>query len=277
MEAIADFELLSRYDYPASDYNKAEAIYKNCIEALADDSAYAESLAASLQTEMAKLAAVKSVKKLSGMDALTLILTAGQSLPETIAIYVGVKLTDVPVIWQDVSPELLKSSGSATLWGRIAGTPYPVSIALSVEGKSTAALERLIYDYGALELTGCAAESVAAFNSAMDKAKQVLSNDNSTQLEIDRAKAALKFAKYALTDPRSATLSLKEEPPVIEKNEENPKPGDTPDHSDKPNETPINPKPEQGKSGRIIAAIAAGVVLLAGVVTAGILLMRKKK
>jgi alpha-L-fucosidase len=273
IESIAEFELLSRYDYPESDYNAAEVVYKKCLSALTNDSADAEALAASLQTEMGKLSAVKSVKKLSGMDALTLKLTAGQSLPETIAIYVGGELTDVPVIWQDVSPDLLKASGSATLWGRIAGTPYPVSIALSVEGKSSAALESLIEAYKGLDLTGCTAESIAAFNSAMENAKKTVNAESSTQQEIDAAKLALKSAKYALTDPRNVTLSLKEEPPVIEKDEEKPSIGDTPDNPDNPSD----PNPEQGNLAGVIAAIVAGSVLLAGVVAAGIVLRRKKK
>lgn len=277
IEAIADFELLSRYDYPKNEYIVAEKVYHDCLHAMKDGSAASDQLAALLQAEITKLSAVKSAKKLSGMDALTVKITAGQALPETVTIKVGGVLTDVPVIWQEISPELLATSGTATLWGRIAGTPYPVSVALAVEGKSSAALEAIVEKYAQIDLSIYSAESVSMFAVAMDNAKKTLTNETATQDMIDQAKSALKSAKYSLTEPMYASLSLKEEPPVLEKNEED---SDSDDEAGKPSdpvEKPSEPAPEQESAGGLLAWIIAGAVVLAGAVVAGILFARKKK
>lgn len=277
IEAIAEFELLSRFDYPEKEYAAAEKVYRACLQALEDGNTNSDQLAASLKTEMSKLSAVKSAKKLSGMDTLTLKITAGEALPETISIKVGGVDTDVPVIWQAISPELLATSGTATLWGRIAGTPYPVSIALAVAGKSSAVLESLVDEYAKIDLSGYTTESATVFTDALNNAKNVLANVNATQEELNHAKSALKSSKYGLVAPLFATLSLKEEPPVIEKENENTDPDDESENPSKPTEKPTEPAPEKGISGGVLAAMIAGAAVLASAVVAGICIARKKK
>ena len=277
IEALSAFELLSRYDYPANDYDTAKQVYQTCLDALNEGSADSDLLAASLKAEIQKLSAVKSVKKLSGMDALTLKITVGQSLPETISIKVGGTQTDVPVIWQEVPDQLLVSSGTATLWGRIADTPYPVSVGLAVEGKSSAALEHLVQVYEQLDLSEYTDESVAVFNAALDHAKQIVAKESYTQEEINRAKSELKSAKYDLIAGLYASLSLKEEPPMIETEESVPDSEDTSKNPSKPGEAPDASTDKQGVSLGVIAASALGAVLLIGAVFGGICMIRKKK
>ncbi|MBQ8382475.1 MAG: alpha-L-fucosidase [Clostridia bacterium] len=280
--ALSSFELLSKYDYPEADYNAAEAIYQQCVQAVAQNSGKADALAASLSKAVEDLATVKSVKKLSGMDALTLKITAGDALPETIEILVDGVTTAVPVIWQTLPDGALTASGTLTLRGRIAGTPTPVSVALSVKGKSSAALEALIENYNAIDLSVYTSESAAAFTAALENAKTVVANADSAQDAINSAKAELKNAKYGLTEPVFATLSLKEQPPVIESDDDS---GKTPDDSENPvvdpDTAPADPAVTDNDSNKssagLIAGIAIGAAVLVGVAITGVILLRKKK
>lgn len=278
--ALSSFELLSKYDYPEADYLAAEAIYLQCADAVAKQSANADALAASLRTATQKLDEVKSVKKLSGMDALTMKITAGEGLPDTIEIKVGGVLTAVPVIWQTLPEGVLTASGTCTLRGRIAGTPTPVSVALSVAGKSSAALEALIERYHAIDLSVYTAESAAAFTAALDNAQAVVANAESGQDVINSAKATLKSAKYGLIEPAFASLSLKEQPPVIEPDE------DGEDDTDDPFRNPTDP--ENGTTDStaddsdktpvgLIAGIVIGAATLLAAAVAAIAILRKKK
>lgn len=271
--AVSSFELLSRYDYPEAEYASAESVYEDCLKALTENNRNSSALVASLNDKIERLAAVKSTKKLSGMDGLTMKISAGDALPERIEIKIDGVPTEVEVIWQEVSEDLLSSSGTATLWGRIKGTPYPVSIALAVDGKSYAALNALIEHYSELDLSAYTAESAAAFTAALERARLVSSDEKASQEEIDHAKSQLKSAKYALTNPLYETLSLKDELPQSDVSDDSDNmPGDLSAAEDDLSD----PSEEKGISGGVIAALIAGALLAVAVVVL-MIFMRKKQ
>lgn len=274
--AVSAFELLSKYDYPEADYAAAEAIYLRCMDAIARGDA-AAAPADRLAEAIEALEGVKSVKKITGTDALTLKIKAGDPLPETIRIKVGGESTDVSVIWQSLPEESLRESGTLTLRGRIAGTPLPVSVALSVAGKSSAALEALIEAYGSIDLSAYTAESTATFTAALEAAKTVAENADSAQEQIDRAKAELKNAKYGLIEPAFATISLKEEPPVIGSSDEDDEKTDSDPADPVPDPPAAIETPAESLSVGLIAAVAAGIAVVLGAAIVIATKLRKKR
>ena len=267
---MSQFELLSRFDYPAEDYEAAKSIYLNAVKAL-EQGRNDASLTKSLLDKIEYLDSVKNVQKLTGLNSLTLKLNVGEKLPDTVNIKVGGASEAVPVIWESIPADRLTKSGAFTVRGRIEGAPCPVTVAVSVVGKSSAALRSLVKDYGNIDTSLYTAESVDAFNKALSEAEIVLSDSEATQEQIDSAKFALKTAKYGLMLPIYESLSLKEKPPVQENPEQpNPPISESPDH------TPITPdtdKPESLSVG-VIAAIVIGAAALIGALIGFI---RKKK
>ena len=177
------------------------------------------------------------------------------------------------VIWEPIPADRLTQSGAFTVRGRIDGAPCLLSVAVSVAGKSSAALESLVDDYGKIDTSVYTEESVSAFAKALSDAKAVLSKNDAVQSEIDSAKDALKSAKYNLTKPIYASLSLKEEPPRIEPA---PDPTDPPVGETPKEESPSEEKPDRLSAGSI-AAIAVGAVAAIGILCAVIGYIRKKK
>ncbi len=274
--AVSTFELLSKYDYPAAEYNRAEAAYQQCLTALEEGRKDTSALVDKLHSEMKTLESVKTTKKLSGTESLTVKITAGEALPETVEIFVGGVPTVVPVIWQGLPEDLLLSSGSYTLRGRIAGTPCAVSVALSVRKQSSAALSALTEVYGKLDLSAYTDESKEAFLQALIHARSVADASDASQQTVDDALRSLKHAKYALTEPAFAALSLKEQPPVLGPSEDADTPaGDVQD--DSAGSTNTAPETEKDSLGWLLPVIVAGAVAFAGIGTLAIVLKRKKK
>ena len=257
--AVSRFELLSRFDYPEADYEAARSIYQKAIQLLEQGSGDA-GVAKSLNEQIEYLASVKTPQKLTGMNSLTVKLNAGEQLPETVEIKVGNQKQAVSVIWEPLDAERLAKSGSFTVRGRIDGAPCIVTVAVSVEGKSTEALEQLVQNYGAIDSSKYTAKSADTFAAALTNAEKILANSNATQEEIDNAKFVLKSAKYGLTLPIYESLSLKQEPPRADSESDNSQAGD-----DSQNNSPSAQDPN-GLSGGLIAGIAIGTAVVAWIV-----------
>ncbi len=276
--AVSQFELLSRFDYPAEDYEAAKSVYLNAVKALESGKNNA-SVAKSLLSQIDHLGSVMTPQKLSGLNSLTLKINAGEQLPETIEIKVGGKAEAVAVIWEKISEDRLTHSGAFTLRGRIDGAPCPVTVAVSVVDKSSAALQSLVKSYGEINTAVYTTESVDLFTKALSDAQTVLEREEATQLEIDSAKFALKSAKYGLTLPIYASLSLKEEPPRVETPGESTPGQSDPSVNESPDYSPIKPNAEdpKGLSAGAITAIVLGAIAVIGAVGVAIGLTRKKK
>lgn len=266
--AVSKFELLSRFDYLAEDYATAKAIYDQAVQALQDGKSDAK-VTKALLDQIVYLETVKTTQRLSGLNSLTMKLAIGDELPDTIQITVGGKKESVPVIWESIPEEVLSKSGAYTLRGRIDGAPYPVIVALSVKGKSDAALESLVKTYESINLSVYSADSQNAFNQAMQAAKAVLVNKEASQEEIDDAKFALKSAKYALTLPIYESLSLKDDP----FNNENEQVTDIPQENMQTE--PDDPK-KPISSTALLGALVGVCVLLVSVVTIVIISRAKR-
>lgn len=266
--AVSEFELLSRFDYPEADYNAAKAVYENALKAL-ENGKPSESVIDALRRQIEYLSSVKAPKKLSGLDSLTMKIAIGEELPETVEIMVGGVKESVSVIWENLPEDALTKSGAFTLHGRIEGAPCPVTVALSVTGKSSAALDALVQSYDKIDASIYTTESKAAFVQALNNAKAVLQKEDASQEEIDSAKIALKTAKYGLILPLYASLSLQQEPPKVETPQEppiepsNPSSGETPE----PENPSAQPEDTKGLPAGAIAGIVIGAVLL---LTAGV-------
>ncbi len=260
--AASAFELLSKFDYPEADYQAVEQIYQSCLNAMTTGSSQASTLAAQLEAAIDRLNGVKTPVLLSGTSNLTLKLQVGDSLPETIEIKVGGKATAVSVIWQSLPASVLSTSGTYTLRGRIAGTPTPISVGLSVAGKSSSALEALISEYRAIDLSAFTQESVKIFTDALTAAEAMLANDSASAADLREVRSELRLAKYGLTEQTYAQLSLKVQPPVIETEgdgkPETPAPTPEQDQPAKPGQTEEPDSP----SAVLIAAIAIGAAAL---------------
>ncbi len=274
--ALSSFELLSRYDYPEADYEAAEAIYLQCMEAVQAGSQTAQALADTLHKAMADLKQVEATKRISGIDSLTLKLKVGEALPDTVKILVGGKATDAPVIWQSVDPAVFTKSGSCTVRGRIAGTPTPISVALSVSGVDKEPLRIQIADYRAMDLSGYTAESAKALTDALTAAEAVLAKADATAAELSAARSTLRRAKYGLVEPPYAELSLKVQPPVIESEDAPADPPAQPEDPGKPGDTPTQSKEEGSVPVALLAGIGAAVLAAVAAVTF-IVLSKKKK
>ena len=274
--AISRFELLSKYDYPAAAYQRAEGLYQQCIAAMEQNASNPNVLAASLIEALEDLNSQKSEKRLSGTDTLTMKLNVGDSLPETVTVLIDGVPTEVEVVWLPIPDGALNASGTITVQGRIAGTPLPACVAVSVKGKSSTALEALIGAYEALDLSAYTSDSAASFTAALAKAKAVLDDVDARQDEIDRAKSELKSAKYALVEPAFATLSLKVDPPVNGSDPDDSKPGN-PTEQDPPASTSPDSgnDPADSAVGNIITA--AAIAVAAAVVIGAVVIWKKKK
>lgn len=270
---VSEFELLSRFDYPESDYTASKAIYDKAVNALKNGKADKNMIKA-LREKIDYLSSVKNPKKLSGLDSLTMKITIGEELPDTIEILVGGVKESVTVVWENLPADALVQSGALTLHGRIDGAPCPVTVALSVMGKSSAALDALVQNYSQIDSSVYTTESANAFAQALETAKTVLANSEATQEEIDSAKLSLKTAKYALTLPLYASLSLKQEPPLAPAPVPSNPESDQMHEGNVPSEQTEKPK---GLSTGAIAGIVIGAVLLLGAGGTALWLTRKKK
>lgn len=274
--AISRFELLSKYDYPAAAYQRAEGLYQQCIAAMEQNASNPNVLAASLIEALEDLNSQKSEKRLSGTDTLTMKLNVGDSLPETVTVLIDGVPTEVEVVWLPIPDGALNASGTITVQGRIAGTPLPACVAVSVKGKSSTALEALIGAYEALDLSAYTSDSVAFFTAALANAKAVLGDADTRQDEIDRAKSELKSAKYALVEPAFATLSLKVDPPVNGSDPDDSKPGN-PTEQDHPASTSPDSGNDPADSAVDKIITAAAIAVAAAVVIGAVVIWKKKK
>ena len=148
---------------------------------------------------------------------------------------------------------MLTEKGSYTVRGRYKNTPYTLSVNLAVRGKSDGALTALVGEYKSITTDGYTAESVEAFDSALSAAKSVLAKSESTQQDIDSAKAALKSAKYSLV-PKSQVVNTENEQ------------GSTPEQ-----------KPGASSGNRTAIIIAVIAALAVGISVTAIVAVSKRK
>ena len=265
--AVSKFELLSRFDYPADDYEAAKVEYEKAVAALnagKNDSL----LTSALLGQIEYLQSIRTPQKITGLNTLTMKIEQGESLPETIEIKVGGKKQSVLVIWDELPAEAMEGSGAWTVHGRIDGAPCLVTVALSVKAKSTAALDALVNDYESIDLSIYTASTSTAFVQALQGAKTVLANENAEQEEIDNAKRTLKSAKYALTLPIYESVSLKNAPENAPNEQTDP-----PTASEQGNV----PKGESKSNSTMWFIIGACVPVVGISVIASILFLKKRK
>ena len=255
---VTRFEMLSKYDYPASDYDTVKAAYNAAVALLDDDSQTdvsqtVSSFSAALESLMDKY----DPKTIENTDELAIKIDENnKTLPDSIEIqFSDGSREKVNVSWENVPADYISKSGTFTLNGTITGTPVSVSATVTVCILSKDALSAVIEEYKNLELDGYTKDSVEAFEAALAQAKITL--DTATSQEaINTAKAALKHAKYSLEKiypdveaPEEPDDTTSDNPDTTEPEDTAPGNPDTTEPEDTTHGTPDTTEPEDTTSG----------------------------
>ncbi len=255
---VTRFEMLSKYDYPASDYDTVKAAYNAAVALLDDDSQTdvsqtVSSFSAALESLMDKY----DPKTIENTDELAITIDENnKTLPDSIEIqFSDGSREKVNVSWENVPADYISKSGTFTLNGTITGTPVSVSATVTVRILSKDALSAVIEEYKNLELDGYTKDSVEAFEAALAQAKITL--DTATSQEaINTAKAALKDAKYSLEKiypdveaPEEPDDTTSDNPDTTEPEDTAPGNPDTTEPEDTTPGTPDTTEPEDTTHG----------------------------
>ncbi len=275
-KALSSFDAMNAFEYDKAVFDAAKTAYLALMQGKneAKNQAELDALTNTLnqKIDLAKATYQKKIPK--NLGAYMLVLKKGESLPATLKVtFTDNTTADLPIVWDTLPHHKEATVGCYLASGMLEYSTYAVTASVKVEGVSSASLAGIVKDYETLSLDRYTDESATVFKTALASAKDVLTESDVTQAEIDGAKAVLTAAKYALKiDYRKNPVK---DPDITDApNSDIPSAPDTPTSSD----TPISGDQNGSSGGSLIwLYIVPGILAVLTIGGAVVFIIMKKK